>query len=336
MGSSLKQSVLKEIKDTFKKENPGVDQGIRLPGDIAFKDPENRHSDIIMEMSDTRLTENMQTDNAAFEAWCFVLRRWTKSFKKVCLKWSEPARPKNPHYQRFLYRVLCMDNRYEWFSISEDSMNNLENSVIKSNKLDLVVNSPASVCTTQKDVDEFLPKMSEVKLEAFIYEHSRSLKKLFDLDALYRQFPVGVFRNHKSNSTAVFPHKSAAIDLWGINKEDKHIYLFELKNSSNLKVGGVTELFFYSNLIHDMIKCEPIFKQIPTQDYYPDRGSKEDITSFTQMENISAYILAPTFHRLIDNKLMMEMNESHTQEREKAMKYGLIKLKKSYYAAIVE
>jgi len=229
-----------------------------------------------------------------------------------------------------------MDNRYEWFSISEDSMNNLENSVIKSNKLDLVVNSPASVCTTQKDVDEFLPKMSEVKLEAFIYEHSRSLKKLFDLDALYRQFPVGVFRNHKSNSTAVFPHKSAAIDLWGINKEDKHIYLFELKNSSNLKVGGVTELFFYSNLIHDMIKCEPIFKQIPTQDYYPDRGSKEDITSFTQMENISAYILAPTFHRLIDNKLMMEMNESHTQEREKAMKYGLIKLKKSYYAAIVE
>jgi hypothetical protein len=326
MYGNINNLVLKQIKSNYNKENPGISEDIKIPRGISFLKSSNIDCDVIIEMSTKGLTGNMQTDTSAFEGWCFVLLRWTKHYRKICLKWSEPRTTSSLHYQRFLFRVDHMLKRYDWFNIVDDSNEFLNKSIIKTSKEKLVLSAPNNECKKQNQIDIYSPHMSEVKLEAHIYGKPNFLKDLLKMDVIYRQFPVGVFRNKKSAETRIFPSGGAAIDLWGVNREEKQLFIFELKNSKNIKVGAISELFFYTVLLQDLIKESPIFYQVFPKKYFNDRGTEVDFKSISDMTSISAYLLAPALNRLIDHKVIKLMNDRKSLEDERTMKFGLIKL----------
>ena len=62
--------------------------------------------------------------------------------------------------------------------------------------------------------------------------------------------PVGVFEGHPSRAGAIFTGGKSAIDLIGLGRAGA-IWLLELKTSRNIKVGALSELFFYSMVLHD-------------------------------------------------------------------------------------
>lgn len=64
-----------------------------------------------------------------------------------------------------------------------------------------------------------------------------------------RQLPVSLFDATKSNTTGVFTGGKSAIDFWAVDGDTINVY--ELK-SDNPMVGIITEIFFYSNYVHDV------------------------------------------------------------------------------------
>jgi hypothetical protein len=70
-------------------------------------------------MKSKAILANLQTNAAAFEAWCLALRVWCE-VEKIELRWQQPA-DNSPneqcHYQRFLYRVERFRSLFpSWFS----------------------------------------------------------------------------------------------------------------------------------------------------------------------------------------------------------------------------
>jgi hypothetical protein len=67
---------------------------------------------------------------------------------------------------------------------------------------------------------------------------------------LDRQTPVGVFDGPPTRAGAIFTGGKSAIDLVGIGN-DGALWLLELKTADNIKVGALSELFFYSMVLQD-------------------------------------------------------------------------------------
>src|SRR4051812_22043093 len=68
---------------------------IRVGGDIGCT---------TLFMKERAVQANMQTDGAAFEGWAVVLMAWC-GVQQIAVNWDEPVDIRNPHYQRFLYRL---------------------------------------------------------------------------------------------------------------------------------------------------------------------------------------------------------------------------------------
>jgi hypothetical protein len=107
---------------------------VPLPKSIDFTelvDPAH----VLMTMRWEATIANMQSNEAAFEAWALALKLWA-GVSHVCLRWEVPqGRPasRNPtkekpmyedvgHYQRFLYRVNAFGELFDWFSIHETNL----------------------------------------------------------------------------------------------------------------------------------------------------------------------------------------------------------------------
>ena len=98
--------------------------------------------------------------------------------------------------------------------------------------------------------------MTEPETELFFMNHQRPLLESVlgtDDSELERQLPVGVFDGFPSKKTdcPIFSHGKSAVDLWTASKDK--VILFELKKpKGNKKVGAISELFFYVNVINDL------------------------------------------------------------------------------------
>jgi len=79
-----------------------------------------------------------------------------------------------------------------------------------------------------------------------------SFMNAHNLKLLDRQFPVGVFDGIPTKASAIFTGGKSAIDLVGIG-HDSSFWLFELKAEKNIKVGALSELFFYSMVVRDVL-----------------------------------------------------------------------------------
>lgn len=242
----------KELKDAY---NAKAEQkrNIKLPKAAPDAlDVSGSKELLTLHLGAKALGGNMQDDGSAFEAWALAFHIWC-GVRQIEIAWSiptsNPQRPLgNPHYNRFLYRVDRFCDMFPGLaSVSEANRVALAASITRTARR-LELNSPS------KSRDGKVKNIPEAVLEGLLFEGKISLQPPFPALDLDRQLPVGLFLNKKAAGNEVFTAKASAIDLWGVDGDTA--WLFELKAAGNCKMGIVSELVFYANLIRDAISPE--------------------------------------------------------------------------------
>ena len=203
---------------------------------------------------------NMQDTRACFEAWCLIIKAKTEEQKKepkleivLDVKDIKEADydgklPKNGHWGRFLYRILKFSEQYKyWFELSS-TLGKIKDKF--QNYLDshtFVTSAP------DKKPKEDIANSNLESYVDYLFCDSISAQKdilnLHSVTTIDRQLPVSLFEGSKSSTTGVFTGGKSAIDFWALNGDTINVY--ELK-SDNPMVGIITEIFFYSNYVHDV------------------------------------------------------------------------------------
>lgn len=203
---------------------------------------------------------NMQDTRACFEAWCLIIKAKTEEQKKepkleivLDVKDIKEADydgklPKNGHWGRFLYRILKFSEQYKyWFELSS-TLGKIKDKF--QNYLDshtFVTSAP-----DKKPKEDIANSNLESYVEYLFCDSISAQKDILNLHSVTtidRQLPVSLFEGSKSNTTGVFTGGKSAIDFWALNGDTINVY--ELK-VNNPMVGIITEIFFYSNYIHDV------------------------------------------------------------------------------------
>jgi hypothetical protein len=192
---------------------------------------------------------------------------------------------------------------YEWFKIKDgNSLNELSEKVDDWN--DIVLNFPSNEATSN-------PNSPEAKLE-----------KEISNSETHRQLPVGLFYKEKKDKNHITPGGSSAIDMWSIAKEKATMTIYELKCPGNNSVGIVSELFFYANVIKDLM----IDKKIK---YKGTEAAKCDFRSFKTVYNaanegcirkIDAVFFVSTSHPLLNDDTCKVLNNESISFRIKDSK----------------
>ena len=199
---------------------------------------------------------NMQDNRACFEAWCLIIKAKASDpdlkiwlyVKDITAADYDGKLPKNGHLGRFLYRILKFSEQYkDWFKLSPflDNLKNKFKTYLDSHTF--VTSVPAK--KTKEDIANY---NLESYVEYLFCDTISAQKDILNLPSettIDRQLPVSLFDVTKSKKTGVFTFGKSAVDFWALNGDTINVY--ELK-SDNPMVGIITEIFFYSNYVHDV------------------------------------------------------------------------------------
>lgn len=193
---------------------------------------------LTLSMDEKGLTANMQNNEASFEGWSIAIKAVIPEIaEKVVIKWAaKNIESENLHYVRFLYRLIRFIESYDWVSfecLDKKARNDYER--IKDEISDWVVNYP-----------------SKGAKETAIHKEAR-LERLLNsiLPGTHnQQLPVGLFFKEVSTYQERTPRRGSQIDLWSV--EGNSFTVYELKKDDNRKVGIISELMFYANVIKDL------------------------------------------------------------------------------------
>lgn len=274
---------------------------LKIPSEIDFSGTGDR---LHMRLADGFNRHNMQSDAAAFEGWALVFRTWLE-LKDVELDWGQTVdgRTNDQRFEQFLYRASRFSRNYEsWFSVANSFR--LEASAIDKSSETLFLNM-ASDRSNLKETQTPRRNRKEHELEKTIVENStcqENLKALLGLSyKIDRQFPVGVFEGRVSRSSQLLPGGSAQIDLWSIDAQRRFI-IFELKTGGNVKVGILSQLFYYSTVVSDLQRNIFHYESM-------DQATNLAVSS----DGVRGCLLAPRFHPLVatgDHSVFGVMNAS--------------------------
>jgi hypothetical protein len=294
---------------------------VRLSENLAIEDADG----VVSLTMDARFSgANMQQDAAAFETWALALK--VAGARKVILRWND-INQTGAHSCRFSYRVERFSQLFgAWFKA-----NPLPSTEIPSqpNGADpqFFLNEESQPRSGGPDgasgAQTLDLRASEHDLElALAGDHpaSATLKKVLGLKSVHRQLPVGVFKGRVAKSASVFTGGRSAIDLWGLGG-DKGLFLFELKNARNKKLGALAELFFYSMVMHDLQRGVLGLGRTTAK-------AERPYHAITKTKTIDAYILAPNFHPLIEKKdaaVLKLFNEAFASSKI-PIRFGLARL----------
>jgi hypothetical protein len=294
-----------EIIIELKKQFSGNE--IKLPSHIDFD-----ITDGVLTIFIHRVTTNMQTDYAAFEAWIIACKALLpKYIDLVVLDFNElkksselPGNSDTRHYNRFLYRVGNMLKIFpDWFRVAESKVEIVQD-------FDQWLRTGRNLLNRSKREREDVigtTKMERQIESWFVYREGKNIIcNLWDIDPhkIYNQLPIGVFRDVVSDKSAIFTGGASAIDFWGIGNDSATLHIFELKCKEKRKMGIISELLFYIFAIYDsFISNEAIF-------YYDSAGRVKDTSDIiaiknngTKFEKLNAHILAETLHPLITQEV---------------------------------
>lgn len=251
--------------------------------------------------------KNMQVDDNAFEGWavCAYIALKDKMNIKIILgvneKFEYEQYEKNGHLCRFLYRAMRFSEQYEWLELSKYLQDQIEafakyisNGIFKNN----LANGDAG---TKVDHNK------ENVVESMLAE-SGVLKEVvgnkFDIgnNAVYRQLPVGLFKDEVSKATMVFTGGKSAIDLWTWNLDE--FCLVELK-TLNPMVGIVSEIFFYANYMRDLLCNDGLFP-LNTGKRKNNRGYSNILDN--KFKKINGIILADQYHPMVTDETIDVLN----------------------------
>lgn len=305
------------------KEDLGVKSLRSFPRDIAIDYDDSKH---ILTM--TLLPKavglgkgdavNMQDNAAAFEAWCFIIKAKT-SIDDLIIKLDvegltsdmyDKDIPSTGHLGRFLYRILKFKEQYgKWFVLSDEleAMKKIFADFLRSCKF--VNNEPSKEAEDDEDV-----LGTEGYVEKRFCDDGSKREEILEVQGknvvMNRQLPVGLFKNEKSDATAVFTGKKSAIDFWLLDKNELNIYELKAKNKM---VGILTEIFFYSNYMRDVYWHKSLEKKDNVTIRNPqktDRSYNKLCGGIENITKITGWILADEFHPLITDAVINIMNDN--------------------------
>ena len=260
------------------------------------------------------ILQNMQTDATAFEGWAICLKTWLPDdIQRVVLKWDVPTdkqlsetKSAKFHYNRFKYRVMRFSEAYKWFSIDHSN-----DHIIKTFKKEWE-DSRFTINSSSKKIDEQGRKkdLCETQVEFDIVHQNTNhtiMTNRFDLDVFDRQFPVGVRRIESHKDVQFFNGRGSAIDLYGY--KNGTLSIFELKyikgkgTAENKKVGIISELFFYANIIRDIA-----LKKIESPKKRVVNDNSRSIYD-SNINKIKAMMLSNKYHPLVTSDTLNTLNE---------------------------
>lgn len=241
------------------------------------------------------VAQNMQTDGAAFEGWAICLKSWFgDEIDTVHLTWDKP-KAQNGHYNRFLYRVWRFRGMYDWFKYEDEA------GEVDSFKLRFAgsKNNSGNKTPNMKEKD------CEEQVEHYMVEQNQNIfKSKFNIENINRHLPVGV---KNKNGRSIFTGGNSAIDLWGIGA-DSILNVFELKyikehgGSKNTKVGIISELLMYVNIVNDIRKGiigNPLKPILPAE--------KELYSRITNLNGVKGVFLTNELHPLLENPELLNI-----------------------------
>lgn len=286
------------LKECFLRET-GKKRDVRFPaeGPLCLGGNVNWAT---MHLSAEAVVANMQDNKAAFEAWALVLIRWCGA-EKVVMSWDEPGTENLGHYQRFLYRamhfaelmngrfVLATPKRLDDLRVRPDADPHLN-----------LAGSPRKIRFVHD------PRR-ESEIEAYLIDERSAFRAHvaaeYDIDALDRQFPVGVFEGPPQRGREIFTGGSSAIDLVGKDKK-KGIWIFEIKKRKAIPVGALSEMLLYTLIAHD-VRSELI--RFVASD--APRGTIIAPEDLRGASRIHTRLTATDIHPLIDDRILSFLNE---------------------------
>jgi hypothetical protein len=268
-------------------------------------------------LSATAVQMNMQNDAAAFDAWAIVLMDWCGA-ERVVIDWEEPTNTTNGHYQRFLYRIGRFEELFGPDIVSVARRDRLAESRIGDGRvatLNIAGRSNTagdrSLPGSEADIEKRLAGANPTERERFMKAHC-----LVKLD---RQMPVGVFDGPPTRAGAIFTGGKSAIDLLGLGR-DGALWLLELKTAHNIKVGALSELFFYSMVLRDV--------RLGRLRFHDGRaGPRSTVTAdhVKTAPRIHACLLTDAYHPLLSEALFDRITKA-AAGRDWAVDYRLLDL----------
>lgn len=260
--------------------------------------------------------ENMQAVCNAFEGWAVAARACIldeKSDKTVCLdvksmphyyQSTEKAQYQG-HLARFLYRAMRFDEQYEWFRLS-DSLENEVRDFRAFLKNGVFVNNIASrdAGNTEREEDE--NAVEEILSKGTTLRDVLKDTVNVGTNDVYRQLPVGLFKDGVSKENTVFTRGKSAIDLWTYN--DNEVSVIELKYKNRM-IGIITEVFFYSNYMYDLVTRDGWFTINETPNKTPARGYEK--LTVKVYDAINGIMMAEKdgYHPLVNDKSVEILND---------------------------
>jgi hypothetical protein len=308
------EKIIDDLRKSYCKRKGVKNASIKLPQNISFFI--EKEDVVIIELNKKSVCKNMQDDEAAFESWALALKGWLDYINKIKLEWERPDNIKDGHYQRFLYRVNKFREIFKWFSVASASSEFLKDSLVTYGEK-YIVNFPKN-----KAVENVRSREAYYE-HIFLGKYQSLLAGKADIDNIYNQLPVGLFKDCISKETSLFTGGKSAIDIWGTNKEKNKLSIFELKAPGVRKIGILSELFFYAMFEYDVLNKQFIYKT--------NCNEKENIRGLEELLNvinsgakkIEAYTLTTILHPLIDENILELINNS-LKVANKDIKFGYI------------
>lgn len=300
-----KKELLKKLQESSKNKQ------VRFPRDIDFALDKQK---LTIKLHASELVNNMQTDSASFEGWAIVLKYYISEISQVVIDWenAKPRKLKNGnasaeqlHYNRFLFRLAKFVETYHWASVKPGKN-------IPIIPKGLLCNYPTS---EPKSIDEHVKKMKELNKknlnDEYYLECDYVIRKKDEYDIMNHQLPVGLFVNKVSarEGNAYTTGRKGAIDIWAI--KDSTFYIFELKKPDNKKLGIISELMFYTNVVAGLLSHEITYDVDKVDENY--RGFLDLYNAYknNSIKKINAVMLADNLHPLINDKLIDFINDSN-------------------------
>ena len=280
-------------------------------------DIESTDGKLSLTMTTKGLQENMQENPSAFEGWAIAIKAIIpKLAEKVVIKWQgvgiEQGTSYN-HYRRFLYRVIRFKDSYEWASYMPlDNRAQKDIIDISSEISSWVLNYPDS--ESQKEAFK-----AEATLERQLKTHLSKHLKHVD-----HQLPMGLFHSSKSTANERTPRQGSQIDLWSISEDTFTVY--ELKNDDNRKVGIISELMFYVNVVKDLSEGKLRFDQNATKSDYRSFKTVYEAFHSNLIHNVEGVFLTNDLHSMLKlggTKLFSILNDNKRDIKYKQMGFKI-------------
>lgn len=268
---------------------------IQLPQDVNFNIKDRT---LTITLSDAGVVANMQDNNSAFEGWAICLKYWLKDYiDTIVIDWNTRIELSNQnirqHYERFKYRIHKFTKTYAWAHTKNYCANFYEEKM-----KNWVINYPTQNADPNANNEEAILERNYIEMHKDCY------------DSINQQLPVGIFDEIICNSNSIMPGGKGQIDIWAISNKTLHI--FELKVDGNEKIGIISELMFYVNIMFDVMSHKI---------KYPKEAENANFRSFEflydaykkkNIQKIQACFLTKKLHPLITNEVIKEMNDFYS------------------------